>query len=462
MATSRTNRIVAIIAAVAAASLASAAEVGRADGFAEGQRLAAGVGVPHLVLVHGAPWQPLGTRLLDVIWNSDALAGSLEQPAILTAIAIPHDPGEEEIRTFNQLHLGWNPKSYSTLPALQLHAADGHLLLVRQGRALRELATPGEFAAFANQVLADAATRRELLAALDAAEAENDQAPAHGLLDRLLALPFTPDPGTLERLTRLDPDDRLGWQARPGVQPWDTHLREITARIRDGKAAEVIEEMDRRLVAGSATPPQQTLLLGGKGMALASLDRLTDAWQCFQDAHAAAPNDPLARALHRHGIRIAGLPLRETLPDDSTLRGREVGRNLTRDHATFTLSSASSDNPADHASLFRGQHAAAGFAFHTDAESDAHIVIDLHGDCRLRALRIVNRSTLHQRAETLTLWTSGDGKSWQRQWRAEAPAPAWEVVLDPPVPARFLKLGLDRDTPEHLHLRAVDAYGERP
>jgi hypothetical protein len=197
------------------------------------------------------------------------------------------------------------------VPALQLYAADGHLLLVRQGRALRELATLGEFAAFLNQTLAHAATYRDLRAALDTAQAGNDPARALELMDQLLALPLTPDPDTLKRLAQLDPDDRLGWQARLNFKPWDTHLREITDRIRDGKAAGVVEEMDRRLAAGSATPPQRALLLGGKAMALAALDQLPAAWQCFQEALAAAPDDPLARALHRHGLRVAGQPLRE-------------------------------------------------------------------------------------------------------------------------------------------------------
>ncbi len=452
MAASRTSL------ALLALSLVASAKVERASGFAEGKDLAEKAGAPQLVLVHGSPWQPLSTRLLELVWEKAALENSLESPAVLTTIAIAEAPTEEEAKDFNERHAGWDPKSYSTLPALQIHAADGTRILTRDGRELRTLATPGEFGAFLNDALGLAAKRRELRTRLEGAA---DDAEALTLIDELLQLPLTPDADLVERLKQLDPGDQLGWQARLGFKPWDPFLREITARIADGEAAAVIEEMEQRLARDHVTPSHRALLLGGKAMALVGLDRGSEAWATFGEALAAAPEDPLARALHRHGLRVAGLPLREAFPTDSALYGREIGENLTRDHASFTLSSSASDHPEHHASLFRGPYAPSGFAFHTGAEKDAHIVIDLHGDCRLRALRIVNRNKIHERAATLTLWTSVDGRTWERHWQAEEPAPAWDILIDEPITTRFLKLGLDRDTPEHLHLRAVDAYGER-
>jgi tetratricopeptide (TPR) repeat protein len=460
MATNRTDIVTAFIW-IAAAMMAAAGDIRRAGNFVDGCRAAKETSAPHLVLVHGSPWQPLSTRLMEIAWDTPELAKSLTAPAVLTAIAVPHDSDEEETKAFNQSHKGWDPRSYTTLPALQLYAADGHLLLVRQGRALRDLATPRELTTFLNETLSHAATRRVLLAALDAAEAGGDNTRALDLLDQLFKLPLNADPDSRARLARQDPHDTLGWQARLNFKPWNTHLREVVASIKEGKAAEVIEDMDHRLAARSVPPSQQALLLGSKAMALAELGQLSAAWGCFEEALAAAPEDPLARALHRHGQRIAALPLRELFPPESALQGRKVGRNLTRDHATFTLSSADHDDPAHHASLFRGAYAPTGFAFHTAAENNAHIIVDLHGNCTLQALRIVNRESNLERAATLTLWTSTDGMTWQNQWRSEAPAPAWDILLDPPVPAGFLKIGLDSATPEHLHLRAVDAFGER-
>ena len=126
------------------------------------------------------------------------------------------------------------------------------------------------------------------------------------------------------------------------------------------------------------------------------------------------------------------------------------------------MSSEQHGNPEDYPTLMKGRHAKGGFAFHTAAEKDAHIVIDLQDACEVRALRITNRSSQVARAESLTLWTSSDGSTWEKAWASESVQPAWDVLLKSPVTARYLKLGLDRKTPEHLHLKAVDAYGKRP
>lgn len=461
------NALLVIVAAIWSATSVLAVDVVRTQGFAEGQKQAAEKGIPHLVLVHGSPsWQPLATTLLDDVWENSRLVNEVNFPVVLTTIAIAENPDKEEQGAFDQRHNGWNPKSYRTLPALQLFSSDGHLLLVRAGKALHDMVGAPEWAAFINQQLAAAATRRQLRAALDSLETQDNKVKqgvgdALPILDQLLALPFNPDADAMERLALHDPEDRLGWLARLEFKSWDAHLREIKASIDDDKANEVIEEMTRRLAAGFATPPQQALLLGGKGMALASMDQLAAAWQNFEQALAVAPDDPLARAVYRYGERVAGRPLRVAFPTDSILRGREVGDNLTRDQATFTLSSAESDNPQHHASLFRGPYSPSGFAFHTAAEKQAHITIDLAGACALQAIRIVNRNKLQERAASLKLWTSTDGEAWQQVWHAEEAAAAWDIPFKTPINARFLKVGLEADTPVPLHLLAVDAYGQR-
>jgi hypothetical protein len=88
-------------------------------------------------------------------------------------------------------------------------------------------------------------------------------------------------------------------------------------------------------------------------------------------------------------------------------------------------------------------------------------VIDLHGECEVRALLITNRESSRDRAESLTLWSSIDGKEWQKQWQAKEVLSSWDIFLEQPVKARFLKVGLDRKTPEFFHLNAVDIYGKR-
>lgn len=189
--------------------------------------------------------------------------------------------------------------------------------------------------------------------------------------------------------------------------------------------------------------------------------KLSEAWVLFEEAKATDPEGPNGKAMWRYGVRVAGLPLRATLPKGSSLNGKELGENLSRGHASFTMSSSQHDNPEFHSSLFGGPFAPSGFAFHTGSEKDAHIVIDLQGECEIRALLVTNRASSKERAESLTLGSSSDGKEWQTQWQAGEVLPFWGIHLETPVKARFLKLGLDRKTPEFFHLTAVDIYGKR-
>ena len=136
-----------------------------------------------------------------------------------------------------------------------------------------------------------------------------------------------------------------------------------------------------------------------------------------------------------HGQRVAGIPLRVAFPDDSILNTKDIGTLLSAD-ATFTLSSASNDIPANHATLFQG--ATAEYAFHTDNEKGAHITIDLKKDCAIKAIRITNRANAADRATSLTLWHSADGMTWTKAWSAESVRPAWDILFDQSVKTRFL------------------------
>jgi hypothetical protein len=193
-----------------------------------------------------------------------------------------------------------------------------------------------------------------------------------------------------------------------------------------------------------------------------ALGKLPEAWNAFQQAYEINPNSADSKAMLRYGIRVAGLPLREAVPPNSSLFGKNLGENLTRDHATFTISSTASDEARNHASLFKGAYAKSGFAFHTDKEKGAHIIIDLKANCSINALRITNRNNIHERAATLTVWTSTDQKSWTTRWAADKVAPVWDILLPSPVKAQYIKVGLAPEKTENLHLRAVDAFGIRP
>ena len=109
------------------------------------------------------------------------------------------------------------------------------------------------------------------------------------------------------------------------------------------------------------------------------------------------------------------------------------------------------------------------WAFHTKAEKDAHIIIDLKRTATVNALRILNRTdSLQDRARTLCLWTSADGENRDRCWKAPEVDRAYKVILQKErmgarvmgVTVRYLKLGLQSETPEYLHLYRVRIYGK--
>mgnify|MGYP003679476884 CR=1 FL=1 len=52
-------------------------------------------------------------------------------------------------------------------------------------------------------------------------------------------------------------------------------------------------------------------------------------------------------------------------------------------------------------------------------------------------------------------------EEWQKQWQAGEVLPLRDIFLETPVKACFLKVRLDRKTPEFFHLNAVDIYGKR-
>ncbi|MDA7519633.1 discoidin domain-containing protein, partial [Akkermansiaceae bacterium] len=119
------------------------------------------------------------------------------------------------------------------------------------------------------------------------------------------------------------------------------------------------------------------------------------------------------------------------------------------------------DDPKNHASLFSGPIAKGGAAFHTASQNGAHIIIDLSGTCEVSALSIKNRGSNSERAEGLALWGSLDGKDWEKLWSATEVQSTWDILLESPKQCAYLKIGLDGDRKDYLHLATVDVFGTR-
>ena len=96
--------------------------------------------------------------------------------------------------------------------------------------------------------------------------------------------------------------------------------------------------------------------------------------------------------------------------------------------AAYEVSSQSSDRYSPLPGLLTGQgrlYAVPGapdsFAFHTTSERAPHIIIALKGAPAIQRLFIENRrgGGFEARASGLTVWVSGDKKSWKRVWTAQ-------------------------------------------
>ncbi len=142
---------------------------------------------------------------------------------------------------------------------------------------------------------------------------------------------------------------------------------------------------------------------------------------------------------------------------------RLPGVQRLSDGATFRASSALDSDPASGQLLAAGDDAAP-FAFHTREEEAPHVIIDLKREREVAGLTLVNRvderPEIRARAASLAAWTSADGDTWKTVWLADGPETEWRCVLQPPVPARYVKVGLR--SRNFLHLKRVFVWGRDP
>lgn len=440
-------------------SLALQAGATRADNFADALSKAESLKAPAIVLVHGSSWHPASQHLYENIWQEMDFAGQLSTPLVVSSIHIRQNADKAWAEQEKAGRKGWQQGPIKTYPAIQVYGHDGTLLKTIQGRALGQPENGTQLAAKLNPVVEAAKQRADLLPKFESAAASGNHRAALDMLSTRIRLPLDREPDIIKMLQRVDPEDQSGWQARLNFSGWP-YMRELTGRLAKGEAGQILAETEAS-IASNVHPPEQLLfILAARGRALTQLERYEEAWQSFHRAAAQVPGSPDSVAVFNYGLRTAGAATREILDPRSPLARAQVGKNLTKERATFTLSSQAHDDGSNHPTLMTGP-LSSGSAFHTANEAGAHIIIDLDGPCELRAIRIVNRINIHERAEGLTVWASSDQQSWKPIWQAENVQAEWEIILQAPVRASYLKVGLPKDTANFLHLRAVDAFGKR-
>lgn len=157
-------------------------------------------------------------------------------------------------------------------------------------------------------------------------------------------------------------------------------------------------------------------------------------------------------------------------PDDNLWRGIDITRPLNafaKDRATYgrvlsadgaTMKVSSGRMTGDSLLLGGG----GSFAFHTDAERNPWVTIDLGAEKDLTGIFIRNRTdTAQERAATLRLKVSSDGQQWNDVWQAAGAEPSWEIPLTgKSLKARYVRLETQPKSPTHFHLQHLEVWGK--
>lgn len=168
-----------------------------------------------------------------------------------------------------------------------------------------------------------------------------------------------------------------------------------------------------------------------------------------------------------------GQYLQAWYPDERLWRGIDItqplstfakdrskfGKVLTADGATITSSSGSIRGNA----LLQGG-CADPFAFHTDAERNPWLTIDLGKENELTGILIRNRTdTCQDRAATLRARISSDGRQWRDVWQASGAEPLWEIPLaGKTLKARYVRMEAQPASPVPFHLHHLEVWGFAP
>ncbi|MEZ6086651.1 MAG: discoidin domain-containing protein [Pirellulaceae bacterium] len=98
------------------------------------------------------------------------------------------------------------------------------------------------------------------------------------------------------------------------------------------------------------------------------------------------------------------------------------------------------------------------FAFHSKHEADhPSLTIRLDAPREVRHVHLLNRiePQFHARAKGLTIWTSIDGKDFEKVWAAPSEQGEYKIDLPAGTKARYVRVGLDGKGTFHLYQGVV-------
>jgi hypothetical protein len=157
----------------------------------------------------------------------------------------------------------------------------------------------------------------------------------------------------------------------------------------------------------------------------------------------------------------AGIDIRQPL-STFALHRNQYGCVLTATNSKVTTSSIQGGSDAGNQALLSGTFSGP-FAFHTEAETNPWVTIDLGGLASITGVLVRNRSDCCQeRADTLRLQISTDGKTWQPVWTAPRTGSGWEIpLLGKDIKARYLRFDTRPSVATPLHLQHIEAWGRK-
>jgi len=144
----------------------------------------------------------------------------------------------------------------------------------------------------------------------------------------------------------------------------------------------------------------------------------------------------------------------------------QFGPVISLDATVKTSSTCVHDFTKDHQSLLTGERPERDYAFHTAAEKNPWVTVDLGSVKDVQAVVIKNRPN-EQRSDGLILSVSEDAQTWSEVWQAEEFEQEWTVALThfhsgidvPGRKARYLKFETRNKRGRSLLLHQVAAYG---
>ncbi len=181
--------------------------------------------------------------------------------------------------------------------------------------------------------------------------------------------------------------------------------------------------------------------------------------ECVAEAQYDGTTGQFLEAWFPNAADWAGINIKQPLSTFAAHR-KQYGHVLSATGAIVTTSSLFRGSEESNQALLRGDFSAP-FAFHTLAEANPWVTIDLWRKAVITGVLVRNRTdSSKDRATGLRLQVSDDGENWKEVWTAAKVESVWEIsLLEKNISARFLRFDTRPVPAVHLHLQHVEVWG---